>query len=182
MRRLLIALALLASAAFPVAAQTVCVTLSADGSSVIGIVPCVNTAQIPEPPSYAALSATDPRVTAFQNASGAPAALAQHIAQGITITSTSAPAVDGTYAMDDTARANITAIASAINAGMGFPQEVSTYQYPDASGVPHGFPSTAAFLSFAKAARDLYDAEAKAAQAQGAGQTPSWPSTTVTIP
>jgi ABC-type histidine transport system ATPase subunit len=68
MRRIIAALALLTTVTLPAEAATVCVLLSPDGSAITSIVRCVNTAQQPQGPLYAALSSTDNRVVTFQNA------------------------------------------------------------------------------------------------------------------
>ncbi|WDD94657.1 hypothetical protein Bsp3421_004791 [Burkholderia sp. FERM BP-3421] len=72
---------------------------------------------------------------------------------GIAISSTSTPALNGTYACDQLSQMDIIAIETSINAGKGFPGGATTFNYPDVSGVMHAF-SEANFTNFAAAVRN----------------------------
>lgn len=135
-------------------------------------------------PNQAAVPDTDARYLAFidpaSTAAGkvAAAALAA-IAGGLAITSTSTPAVNGTYAADQAAQLRINAIETAILKNGAFPGPNGTQiAYPDAAGAMHVFPSPALFSEFATAmANFVADVDLYAAGAPGAALPPS----TVTI-
>jgi hypothetical protein len=106
-------------------------------------------------------SATASQQTAAQNvvASFDPNALsptaqiAALLTAGLQITSTSTPARSGTYAVDDSAKANIDGIYSGIKDGDGLPGGGTTFNYPDIGGVMRPFDAPS-FSAFAKAVRD----------------------------
>lgn len=95
----------------------------------------------------------------------------------VVITSTSVPALDGSYPIDQVTQGQITGIASAINAGLGLPGEGDTFNWPDTSGTPHPWPATQ-FTAFAKAVMNFVYAAAQVAQGNG----DTLPSNTLTIP
>jgi hypothetical protein len=72
---------------------------------------------------------------------------------GIAISSTSSPALNGTYACDQLSQMDIIAIETSINAGKGFPGGATTFNYPDVSGAAHTF-TESNFSDFAAAVRD----------------------------
>ena len=76
------------------------------------------------------------------------------IAGGLTITSTSKPALNGAYACDDARQARINRIQGFIAANSKFPNSLTALPWPDISGVVHEFPSTAEFTAFASAVAD----------------------------
>ena len=102
---------------------------------------------------------TATQITAVQNVYAAhnpatvPLAMqaANAIAAGVQVSSTGTPAINGTYALDAQSLANIVAIAAEIANGKGFPGGGATYDYPDAAGTFHTFPTTPAFVNFATA-------------------------------
>jgi hypothetical protein len=99
------------------------------------------------------------------------------LGQPVTVVCTSISALNGTYPIDAATQAQITGIASAINAGLGLPSGQSTFNWPDTSGIPHPWPATQ-FTAFAqKVMKYLYDASQVA---QGNGTT--LPSQTLVIP
>ncbi len=73
---------------------------------------------------------------------------------GLTITSTSTPALNGTYACDDAHQARINRIQGFIAANSKFPNSLAALPWPDISGTVHEFPSTAEFTAFASAVAD----------------------------
>jgi hypothetical protein len=135
----------------------------------------------------------DSSCTSDQMAAGKAAALAFNIAAaeqagqldtilaaGLTITSTGTPSLNGTYGVGATEQANITAIASGLNAGK-VPDGGSTFEYLDATGTPHSFTS-ADFINFASAVMNyVYETDLIAAEL-AAGESESWPAATATIP
>lgn len=132
----------------------------------------------------AALAAQWPEVTSsWPPAPSAAEQLATQVAKafaaGITITSTSTPALNGTYAIDPAAQQRINAIETAILKNGAFPGSSGTQlAYYDAAGAPHVFPSVAEFSAFATAvANFVADLDLYAAGAPGA----SLPSADVTI-
>jgi hypothetical protein len=95
----------------------------------------------------------------------------------VTVVCTSISALNGVYPIDAATQAQITGIASAINADLGLPSGQSTFNWPDTSGIPHPWPATQ-FTAFAqKVMKFLYDV---AQVAQGNGST--LPSQTLVIP
>jgi len=82
-----------------------------------------------------------------------PPTLAQQaaaaIGKGLAITSTSTPALDGTYACDDATQAKINRVASFIALNGKFPAGLTAMPWPDMSGTVHEFPTTAEFTAFA---------------------------------
>lgn len=84
----------------------------------------------------------------------APAALASAaFAAGLAIVSTSTPALNGTYAIDQLSQMDIIAIETSLNAGKGFPGGSATFSYADMSGTFHSF-TAGSFTDFAAAVRD----------------------------
>jgi hypothetical protein len=75
------------------------------------------------------------------------------LAAGLGIVSTGTPSLNGIYACDPLAQADIVAIETSLNAGKGFPGGGTTMNYPDASGAMHSF-TEGNFASFASAVRD----------------------------
>jgi hypothetical protein len=116
----------------------------------------------------------------------APAPLAPTVAQlaatllagGITITSTSTPALNGTYAIDAAAQANINAVQTYILTTPGTFPSGATQPWVDMSGAVHVFANTAQFTAFAKAAAQI----AAQVTLYGAGALPSPPAMSATIP
>lgn len=112
-------------------------------------------------------AATDAQAAAKAAAAKAAAA----ILAGMLLSSASTPSLNGTYAIDATARTNYDGIYAGIKGGDGVPGGGATFTLRDMAGVSHSF-DAASFVAFAKAARDyLY--------ALSQGQTPALP---VTIP
>ena len=100
---------------------------------------------------------------------------ASMLAAGLQINSTSTPAIDGTYAVDQLSQMDIIAIETSLSAGKGFPGGVTTFNYPDASGVMHAF-SQANFTDFAAAVRDFVYT-LKSVMAEASSSLPSASST-----
>jgi len=61
--------------------------------------------------------------------------------------------LNGVYSIASDRRSNITGIATSINAGLGLPGGGATFNYPDATGVPHPWPADK-FIAFAKVVMD----------------------------
>ncbi len=88
----------------------------------------------------------------------ATATLAQQaqaaLAAGVTVTSASTPALDGTYACDSSAQHRIAAVSLFITVNNRFPGGGATLAWPDAAGAARVFPTTALFQAFATAVAD----------------------------
>jgi hypothetical protein len=97
--------------------------------------------------------------------------------QPVTVVSTSLPALNGIYPIDDATRGEINGIASAINAGLGLPGGGETFNWADTSGDMHPWPATQ-FTAFAKEVMNY--AYTLGQVAQGHGDT--LPSATLKIP
>ena len=104
------------------------------------------------------------------------------IAAGLTITSTSTPALNGTYAVASGVpfgREDIGTEAQFVSTFSEFTNGTTTLEWPLIDGKTFvTFPNTATFMNFAKAAAQYY-AAVKAVAATGQG---SFPSNQVTIP
>lgn len=85
---------------------------------------------------------TPPAPTLAQQAAAA-------INAGVAITSTGTPALDGTYACDDSMQAKINRVAAFIALNGKFPASLTEMPWPDMSGAIHLFPTTATFQAFA---------------------------------
>lgn len=105
----------------------------------------------PVPSGYIGLIASnDSRIAVFNTPS--PAKLAGvAIAAGIEITSTSTPALNGTYPLDPASQANINAVITYILLNGTFPNNAATLNWYDISGTSHTFPSIAEFKAFSTA-------------------------------
>lgn len=106
------------------------------------------------------------------------AQVAAAFATGLTVSSTSVPALNGTYSVDAAAQFNIGAVTNYVTVNNDFPGGVSAYPWPDAAGGFHVFPSVAVFKEWATAIAD-YVARLEMYQAGAEGA--SMPSPTVTI-
>lgn len=128
-------------------------------------------------PNQDTLDSSDERYQAFIDPAPTPAQLAmQALVSGITVSSASTPALNGTYACDALSQADIVAIETSLNAGKGFPGGTATFNYPDAAGALHSFSETN-FTSFAAAVRDFV----YACKSVIAGQSTALPPSAVTI-
>jgi hypothetical protein len=96
---------------------------------------------------------------------------------GLTITSTSTPALNGTYGVDPMSQGRLASISTYILVNSSFPGGSATYPFIDLSGTPHVFPTTASFQAFATACAN-YVAAVDFVSATGAGTLPS-PSITI---
>ena len=96
---------------------------------------------------------------------------------GLTVNSTSEPAINGTYAIDPATQGKIAAVEVYIMKAGTFPGGVSTYPWSDTSGTIHTFPNTATFQAWATAIADHVSA-IDTIIATGTG---SLPAATVTI-
>ncbi len=98
------------------------------------------------------------------------ASVAAAQAAGLTITCTSTPALNGTYAVDQAAQARINAIETAILKNGAFPgSSGAQLAYPKIDGTLVVFPSTSVFSEFATAvANYVADLDLYAAGAPGA--------------
>ena len=96
------------------------------------------------------------------------------IAAGVQITSTSTPALNGTYACDDAAQARINRVYALIQRGGGavFPAGLTSLPWPDESGALHTFTGVAEFLAFETAVGN-YVLALDMIQAANSGTLPS---------
>jgi hypothetical protein len=106
--------------------------------------------------------------------------LATRIAQGITVTSASTPAVNGVYALDSVSTAQIFQIGLFAAQFAVFPSGQTQQAYPDASGTPHVFP-VPVFVSFLRAVAPLVSDLETQAGIMAQGGTPSWPAQSAAI-
>lgn len=102
------------------------------------------------------------------------------IAGGLTITSTSTPAINATYPCDANAEALLSYTEDYVTRNNLFPGKTTTIPWFDIAGIPHTLPSTTVFNALASAIADFV-AEAQIWGASG-GAIGSLPSGAVTIP
>lgn len=92
--------------------------------------------------------------------------VAAAIEAGLTVSSTSAPTINGTYAVDPSTQSEVAALVLAIQVNDSFPDSMTAYPWPLMNGSFVSFPSTTAFKDWATAisnyvaALDLYAASA----------------------
>ncbi len=128
----------------------------------------------------AAIAALTP--AQWQARAQAPLLLAAALAAGCQISSSSTPALNGTYAIDPASQQQVAAISLYIQVNGKFPAGETALAWPDASGVTHSFPAMASFQAFATALGDYVTALALAYQATLAGSAWSPPAMPVVIP
>lgn len=143
-------------------------------------------------PGYAAVDDADARYVAWQAAQAAQVAakatltiVANVLGSGVQITSTSASALNGTYAVDPATQPLITSEAVYIQAtgaagSAKFTNGQTTKGWPDLSGTLHTF-TTAQFIAFAEAVAQYIDAVNVAQQNALAGGAWVAPSSALTI-
>lgn len=88
----------------------------------------------PTPPTAA-------QVAAQQAAQAIAASVQSALAAGLTVTSTSTPAVNGTYPLDSNTQTEIGQVTLFTQVNGDFPGGASSYPWYDTSNVPHVFPS-----------------------------------------
>jgi hypothetical protein len=96
---------------------------------------------------------------------------------GLTVTSTSTPVIDGTYATDSTTISHLQSEMLSILAAGTFADGAGTLIWPDISGTMHVFPSVEVFKNFAVAMAAFVAAAAKVKN----GSIGVLPNTSVTI-
>lgn len=102
------------------------------------------------------------------------------IATGINITSTGTPALNGAYAVDTVAQAQINAVITYTMLNNAFPNNASVLPWPDKSFMMHNFPTLTTFRAFASAAANFVTQVMVYANSNGA--VGSIPSNNITIP
>jgi hypothetical protein len=102
------------------------------------------------------------------------------LANGLALTSTGTPALNGTYALDETSAGQIYQIGLYASQIGTFPSGGTTQAYPDITGTPHTF-TIAEFVAFLQAVAALISAMNNQAAIMAHGGTPVWPAQTATI-
>lgn len=125
---------------------------------------------------------SDARIVAFLNpAPTADQTYAAALAAGITVTSTSTPALNAVYSINLQAQGNVAAIAASIGAAQGLPDGATTVNWLDSAGGSHAF-TAAQFLALADAIRNYVYNLLITDAALNSGGTATWPTATATIP
>jgi len=106
---------------------------------------------------------------------------AQKVADGITITSTSNSALNGTYPIDSASFAQTGAIARDASSGLGLPHDTATVAINDTDGNPHNF-DEASVIALYKAERNLLSTLGTQRDVMAGGGEPVWPPQSATIP
>jgi hypothetical protein len=107
-------------------------------------------------------------------------ALAERLAAGIVITSTSNPDLDATYALDPTSTAQIFQIGLYASQFGVFPSGGGVVMYPEIRSLPRLF-TIQQFIAFLRAVAPLVSALETQAAIMRAGGQPSWPDQSATI-
>jgi hypothetical protein len=102
------------------------------------------------------------------------------IAAGCQIVFSSNANLSATYGIGTTDRTNIFSIASAVAAGLGFPEGAATFDYPDFDGTQRTF-TEAEFVALYKAVRDYVFNLEKTAAMLAAGAPAEWPAQPITV-
>lgn len=103
------------------------------------------------------------------------------LASGLAISSTGTPAVDATYALDQSQQANVANVALYITVNNRFPGSLSSVSLRKIDGTTISIPATAVFQEIATAIADyIAKIDAQLLIAQGGG-SPTWPTASVTI-
>ena len=135
--------------------------------------------------TYTAWLAAGNQVTVIAN----PAELYQVMQQqvvpaiqtaGVQITSTSTPALNGSYPIDEGSQTDMSALAAGIAAGKGLPSGSSTFAYPNAEGAEVVFTADQ-FTAFAAAIEAYLYIFNQTLAARLGGSSTSMPSTALTI-
>ena len=155
--------------------------------SLIGLMAVIIDNQVPDDQRRQALAAMRNDINGLQQLqlqyqSSGQADYDLAIADGVTITSTSAPALSGTYGIDTATIQNILAQQISIQTRQMFTNGQTSRQWPDVNGQPHTFATTAQFTSFAEAIGQYVDALANALAVCTAGGGWVPPTTSLTIP
>jgi len=103
------------------------------------------------------------------------------IANGLTVTSSSAPALNGVYGVASDDQANIISEAQFISIYQQFTNGLTSFAWADIKGAMHTFPSTALFMAFAKASAMYVSGCKQTLAALQNGQVASFPASTVNI-
>ena len=96
------------------------------------------------------------------------------IDNGVTVTSTSTPSLNGTYAIGPSSQAALTSVAAYVMLKSDFPGGSTTQPWSDAAGNVHIFPSTTVFEAFATGIADYVASVSVYGDSRGAdGSLPS---------
>jgi len=104
-----------------------------------------------------------------------------YLAPGLPVTSISNSNLNGTYAMDGLTMSQIGSVARDVSSGMGFPQALPSFDYPDITGSPHTFNETE-FVNLYKVLRDYVSEVSRAIQLLALGNYIALPVASGTIP
>jgi len=106
---------------------------------------------------------------------------ANAISGGVIVTSTSTTALNGTYGVSPDDQANISSEAQFISTFQEFTTASDTIDWADIDGAVHTFPSTAVFMTFAKATAQYVSACKQTLIVLANGGTATFPSNLITI-
>jgi len=104
------------------------------------------------------------------------------VSDGISITSTGNPAINGTYSIDSDAQANISSVVLYTLVNSKFPGGTSTYVWADKNGVLHSGFTVAQFQAFGTAVADYVAGIVTGEFSLLNGMPTTWPSSSATIP
>ena len=102
------------------------------------------------------------------------------IAAGINLTSTGTPALNGAYAVDANAQAQMNGVITYTMLNNAFPNNAAELPWPDMSFMMHAFPTLASFHAFASAAANFVTQVLVYGNSNA--QVGSIPSNNITIP
>lgn len=101
--------------------------------------------------------------------------------QGIKVTSSSTPALNGTYGVSSNDQSNVSSEALYISTFQEFTTGTDTINWQDLSGAIHIFPNTALFMTFAKATSQYVSACKQTIMTLTNGGTATFPSNTYAL-
>lgn len=104
-----------------------------------------------------------------------------YLATGLTVHSTGNPDLNATYALDDVTLAQVGAVARDAASGLGLPNSLPTFDYPDITGFPHEFVASE-IINLYKAMRDYVASVNKTVVDLVQGNSSSFPVQPAIIP
>lgn len=153
-------------------------SITSDGQTGVQSIASWNVSLLGVQPTLDQLNALQPQVTIQLSAYSDYAA---NLANGIAITSTGAPSLSATYAIDDASQAQLFQIVSYANTLGVFPNGQSSFPYPDITGTPHTFTTTQISNLLKGMSPIIFNMQTTLA-ARLQGNDAAWPGQSATIP
>lgn len=140
--------------------------------------------RFPNPSGWAVVGGNEGTLVPFTSPLPLPLqaqiALAAAVAEGISVTSESLPAINATYALDSVSTAQIFQIGTFANSFGVFPSGGTIQPYPDITGIPRMF-TVPVFIAFLRATAGLVSNLQTQTGIMANGGTPTWPVQTASL-